>query len=90
MLEIPTEKIGNKTKPSSCILNNNNIVVCWVEKNAQNNVYCGLFNRKGYKLRADFKVNKNFQSGNQGTPFVIALSTGGFIVTYYDTSTGTM
>ena len=81
---------GGQTNPSVASLKNGGFVVTWESESQDGSgvgVYGQMYNASGNASGAEFKVN-TYTNNDQNSPYVHALSDGGFIVGYDSTNTG--
>ncbi|MDL2336987.1 MAG: hypothetical protein QFE16_04010, partial [Pseudomonadota bacterium] len=93
---VNTETTGAQYEPSVATLSNGGFVVVW-RSDGQDGSSAGVYGQRydaaGVKAGGEFLVNET-TSGGQYQPAVTGLSTGGFVVTFYNdnydlTGTGT-
>ncbi len=87
--QVNTYTTGNQAAPTVAALSTGNFVVTWEDQSGEDGsgygVFGQLFNATAAKVGTEFQVNTH-TAGNQGYPTVAALSTGNFVVTWYDDS----
>ncbi|NJL07332.1 MAG: hypothetical protein HC900_03015 [Methylacidiphilales bacterium] len=88
---VNTQTNGMQASPSTTALTNGGFVVTWQDNsgtlgdNDQTGIKAQLFDATGSKVGSEFLVNTQTNGGQHG-PSVTALSDGGFVVTWYDSS----
>ncbi|MEA3002626.1 MAG: hypothetical protein QOH81_1414, partial [Sphingomonadales bacterium] len=84
---------GDQTEPKVAKLASGGFVVTWVDLSGIDTSGRGiigqLFDSAGAKVGGEFLVNTT-TAGDQDTPSVAALASGGFVVSWSDTSTGSV
>ncbi len=89
LLTVSTQVADSQYEPSVAALSNGGFVAVWRSNNqdgASAGVFGQLFDATGAKLGGEFLVNQRTEGG-QYQPEVIGLSTGGFVVTWYNDNT---
>jgi hypothetical protein len=81
---------GEQRDPTLAVLSDGSFVVTWMGHDNQDGSGWGVFAQRfaadGSKAGAEFRVNSVTQN-EQYSPFITALSGGGFVVTWRDNST---
>jgi large repetitive protein len=83
---VNTYTTGNQYEPKVATLTDGGFVVVWRSDNQDGSsagVYAQRFDAAGAKVGGEFRVNDS-TTGGQYQPDVTALSTGGFVVTWYN------
>ncbi|MEM6743056.1 MAG: hypothetical protein AAF676_04880, partial [Pseudomonadota bacterium] len=81
--------LSNQTDPQVAVLGNGDFVVAWRSEGqdgSSGGIYYRRFDTNGTALTGDVRVNDS-TSGNQNEPTIAALSDGGFVIGWTDTST---
>src|SRR3954469_840316 len=89
-----TATAGEQSEPKVVKLASGGFVIIWVDQSGHTDpsgrgVIGQLFDSTGAKVGGEFLVNTT-TAGDQDTPSVTALSSGGFVVSWSDTSSGSV
>ncbi|MBK7954247.1 MAG: hypothetical protein IPK02_09950 [Candidatus Accumulibacter sp.] len=89
--QVNTTTYSNQTQPRVAMLSDGDFVVVWYDDGGQDGsggaVFGQRFNSDGTMDGSQFRVNE-FAAGSQYQPAVIGLSTGGFVVSFYNDNWG--
>jgi hypothetical protein len=85
-VQVNTFSNNFQINPAVTVLNNSNAVVVWASynqagSNSMQDVYAQILSPTGQKIGGEFLVNQ-FTTFNQRSPAIVALPSGGFIVTW--------
>ncbi|OCW56502.1 tandem-95 repeat protein [Hoeflea olei] len=78
---VNTQTAGDQRSPDVAVLADGGFVVVWTTGDANQEVHGQRFDAAGNKVEAEFEVNTT-TTGNQNNSTVIALSDGGFLVSW--------
>ena len=88
---VNTTTVSNQTQPRVAMLSDGDFVAVWYDDGGQDGsggaVFGQRFNADGNLDGAQFRVN-DVTVGSQYQPTVIGLSTGGFVVGFYNDNVG--
>ncbi len=88
---VNTTVAGGQYRSQIAVLNSGDFVITWEDEGATGGDTSGdavraqMYHRDGSRVGSEFIVNST-TTGNQGDPSITALSNGGFVITWNDTS----
>ncbi|ETO26992.1 vcbs repeat-containing protein [Reticulomyxa filosa] len=88
-ITVNEETYSSQTSPSATQLSNGNIIVVWEDRHTSDgtyDIYGQLYKSTGEKVYSNFVIN-TYKTDDQKSPWVSALSNGGFVVVWQTSDT---